>query len=133
MSDWTITTFWPFAIVFSACSSEAPRTMLVCWTAVPTFTGFTAAAVSAVAESAADPLDVRETCVFRIFAICAMPAAVTAAAWIAPTMMPAGGGMEATACMYAPIAPEIVSIVAEAIRRAFACFAAFSLASLSCS
>ena len=74
----------------------------------------------------AEPDSDADTSVFLIWAICANPAAVTAAACIAPTMIPAGGGMVSAAWVNAPIAPEIVSMVAAEILNVLIFLAFFS-------
>ena len=85
-------------------------------------TGADVTAGAVGAELDADP----DTLVDLIFAICAIPAAVTAAACTPPTIAPNGGGMVCTACMNAPIAPEMVSMVADAIRSPLILLAFFS-------
>ena len=68
-------------------------------------TGADVTAGAVGAELDADP----DTLVDLIFAICAIPAAVTAAACIPPIIAPIGGGIVAAACMNAPTAPSVTS------------------------
>ena len=67
-----------------------------------------------------------EMSVFLICAIWALPAAVTAAACIAPIIVPQGNPSY-WALMYAAIAPLMVSIVADAMRMPLTLSAAASL------
>ena len=107
---------------FNAASVLAPLTTVVVGTAVSS-TG--ADTVAGVSGALVDGVEFLDTFVERIFAMLARPDAITAAALMAPTIGPAMGP-SCWAVEKAVTAPEIISMVAAAMRRFFASLPSFS-------